>query len=247
MIKTIEKNGKTIIIVGTAHISRNSRDQVKQIIETEKPEIVGIELDANRFYSMMSGNKKKARLSDVLKTKKPFLFLLQFFLSKYQRKIAADFNMEPGEEMKQAAISAKTIGSKILLADRDVNITLEKLYKALTFKEKIRLLTTGFKMQKELGSDISVKKILEEAESEDSEFIRKIMDLLERRHKTLKTILIDERDEFIAYNIQQILKDEKINKIVLVVGAGHLSGIIKNIDKEDIDIRKIMCVKKNKQ
>jgi len=243
MIKTIEKNGKKIIIIGTAHISSNSRDQVREIIELEKPDIVGIELDAARFYAMMSGKKSKAKFSDILRARKPFLFLLQYFLSKYQKKIAADFNMEPGEEMKQAAISAKKVGSKVLLADRDVNITLEKLYKALTFKEKIRLLTTGFKMQKELGSDISVKKILKEAESEDSEFIRKIMDLLEKRHKTLKTVLIDERDEFIAYNIQQVLKDENVNKIVLVVGAGHLTGIIKNMDKEDIDIKKILSIR----
>ena len=246
MIKSIERNGKTIIIIGTAHISSKSRDTVKEVIERERPDIVGIELDAPRFYGMMSGNKRKSKFSDVFKTRKPFLFLMQYFLSKYQRKIAADFNMEPGEEMKQAAISAKEIGSKILLADRDVNITLEKLYNVLTFREKMRLLTTGFKMQKELGNDISVKKILDEAEAEDSEFIKKIMEVLEKRHKTLKMVLIDERDEFIAYNIQQVIKDEKVNKIVLVVGAGHMEGIIKNIDREDIDIRKILSIRKEK-
>jgi len=247
MIKTIERNGKTIIIIGTAHISSKSRDQVKEVIERERPEVVGIELDSSRFYSMMSNNKKKAKFSDVFKARKPFLFILQYFLSKYQRKIAADFNMEPGDEMKQAALSAKEVGSKILLADRNVNITLEKLYNVLTFREKIRLLTTGFKIQKELGSDISVKKILSEAEAEDSEFIKKIMDVLEKRHRTLKRILIDERDEFIAYNIQQTLKDEKVNKIVMVVGAGHTEGIIKNIDREDIDIKSILKYKEEKE
>jgi len=247
MLKIIEKNNKKIIIIGTAHISSKSRDQVKEIIENERPDIVAIELDAARFYSMMSGKKNTAKLSDAFKTRKPFLFLLQYFLSKYQKKIAADFNIEPGEEMKQAAISAKLINAKLLLADRDVTITLEKLYNVLTFKEKLRLLNTGFKMRKELGDDISVQKILSEAEADDSMFITKIMDILEKRHKKLKQVLIDQRDEFIAYNIQQILKDENIKTIVLVVGAGHTNGIIKNLDNENIDLKEILSTKKDKK
>jgi len=247
MIRVVEKNGKKVTIIGTAHISSKSRDQVKEIIENEKPNVVGIELDASRFYAMMSGKKSTAKFTDAFRSRKPFLFLLQYFLSKYQKKIAADFNMEPGEEMKQAALSAKVVGARILLADRDVNITLQKLYNALTFREKLRLLNTGFKMQKELGKDISVQKILSEAEAEDSEFINKIMEILERRHKKLKQALIDERDEFMAYNIQQVLKDENVTNVVLVVGAGHTNGIVKNLDNENIDIKSILSVKKEKK
>jgi len=243
MIRIIEKEDKKITIIGTAHISSKSRDQVKEIIEREMPDIVAIELDTARFYGMMSGKKSTAKFSDAFKSRKPFLFLLQYFLSKYQKKIAADFNIEPGDEMKQAALSARIVNAKILLADRDVNITLEKLYNVLTFREKIRLLRTGFKMRKELGDDISVQKILAEAESEDSAFITKIMDILEKRHKKLKQVLIDERDEFIAYNIQQALKDENIKHIVLVVGAGHTNGILKNLNNENIDLNKILSIK----
>ncbi len=243
MIRIIEKGDKKVTIIGTAHISSKSRDQVKEIIEREMPDIVAIELDAARFYGMMSGKKSTAKFSDAFRSRKPFLFLLQYFLSKYQKKIAADFNIEPGEEMKQAALSSKIVNAKILLADRDVNITLEKLYNVLTFREKFKLLRTGFKLRKELGDDISVQKILAEAESEDSAFITKIMDILERRHKKLKQVLIDERDEFIAYNIQQALKEENVKNIVLVVGAGHTNGIIKNLDNENIDIKKILSIK----
>ena len=245
MIKTIEKDNKQIIIIGTAHISKKNKEQVRETILIEKPEVVCVELDRDRYFSIMKGDgKREVKFSDIFRSRKPMQFLTYYVLAKYQNKIAKDFNITPGEEMTEAINTAKEVGAKVLLADRNINITMAKLNKALTFREKFRILGTGFKMRKELGENIDVQSLLSETENENGESpkIKKIMDILERRHKKLKDALINERDEFIAYNIQQALLDPLVNKVVVVVGAGHMDGIISNLDNKEINLRKILTV-----
>jgi pheromone shutdown protein TraB len=123
--------------------------------------------------------------------------------------------------------------------DRDINITLSKLLKRLTFKEKMNLLFGGLFIPKKELKKIDINKLMSEVETEEekSEIIEEIMKLFTKRHKKLKEILVDERDEFIAYNLQKIPEEN----IVVVVGAGHLDGIINNLNKE-IDIKKILTI-----
>jgi len=239
MIKTIEKDGKKIVLIGTAHISKKSKEQVKEVIEAEKPEIVAIELDRNRFLGLMNKDKVKPKLSQIFKTKKPFLFLLQFILSKYQKKIASDFNISPGEEMIQAVESAKMVGAKILLADRNINITLERLMKKLTFKDKLKLLFG--RMSKEDAKKVNINNLLKgvEESEETSEEVDKVIQLLMEKQKKLKEVLVDERDQYIAYQLQMV----EANCIVVVVGAGHVNGIASNLDNKEIDIKKLVSVK----
>ena len=248
MKKVIEINNKKLIIVGTAHISQKSKEQVKKTIEEERPEIVGIELDKQRFYSIMSKDRREIKFTDIFKARRPGVFFVQYFLAKYQKKIAGQFNISPGAEMIQAINSAKEIDAKILLADRDVNITLSRLLKSLNFRDKWKIFFSGFKIKKELGDDLDINKILSEVEKEDEENtqINKIMDIFMKEHKKIKKILIDERDLFICYHIQKVLEDPNVNTIVLVVGAGHMPGIIKNIENKNINIKELLVIKKVK-
>jgi pheromone shutdown protein TraB len=150
--------------------------------------------------------------------------------------------------MIQAINSAKEVDAKILLADRDVNITLSRLLKTLNFRDKWRIFFSGFKIKKELGEDLDINKILSEVEKEDEDNtqINKIMNIFMREHKKIKRILIDERDLFICYHVQKVLEDPKVNTIVLVVGAGHMPGIIKNIENKNINIKELLVIKKVK-
>ncbi len=243
MIKTVFYEEKKITILGTAHISKKNKEQVKDVILSEKPDVVAVELDKQRFYSMMNKKKRETKFTDILRSKKPFLFLTYYVLSKFQKKIAYKFNITPGEEMLQAVHSAREVNSKILLADRDAQLTLQKLLKCLSFLEKIKIFLSGFSMKKEIG-DFSIESLLEEVEKkEESKQVNKIMNVFMKKHKKLKRILIDERDQFIAYQLQLVLKDENVNNIVLVVGAGHVQGIINNLDNKNIDIKKIVSFK----
>lgn len=245
MIKTIFYNNKKIIIVGTAHISKKSKKKVKETIDLEKPDVVGIELDRKRFQSMMTKeNKREIRFKDVFKVKKPGLFLVYYVLQKFQKKIASKFDTTPGEEMMQGVISAQENKSKLLLLDRDAEFTLSKLLKNLTFKDKFRLFFGGFNTRKELGKDFDVNTILKSVDDEESgEKINKLLEIFMKRHKTLKRIMIDERDQFMAYGIRKILEQEDVNSIVVVVGAGHVQGMSKEIFNENIDVKKLLSYK----
>ncbi|MFA5746057.1 MAG: TraB family protein [archaeon] len=241
MIKEIDFENKHIIIVGTAHVSSKNRDQVKNIILEKKPTAVCVELDTNRLYALMHPEEqKKPKFSNIFKTKQKSVFLLNYILSGLQKGIAKKFNITPGEEMLSAVEGAKEVGAKIYLVDRDINITLQKLLKRLTFGEKVKVIFGGLFIPKKEVEKINIDRLMSEVENEEekSEIIEEIMKLFTKRHKKLKEILIDERDEFIAYNLQVIPEET----IVVVVGAGHMEGIIKNLENRNINLRKILTI-----
>jgi len=240
MIKEIDFENKHITIIGTAHVSSKSAEQVRNIILEKKPTAVCLELDFNRLLGLLNPDKeKKPKLKDIFKTKNKSAFLLGYTLGGLQKGIAKKFNMNPGEEMVFAFNSAKEIEAKVYLVDRDINITLQKLLKRLTFGEKIKLIFGGLFIPKKELEKINIEKLMSEVETEEdkSEIIEEIMKLYSKRHKKFKEILIDERDQFIAYHLQKIPEEN----IVVVVGAGHMDGIIENLDKE-INLRKILTI-----
>jgi len=240
MIKELDFRNKHITIIGTAHVSHKNKEQAKQIILEKQPTAVCVELDPNRLYALLHPEtQKKPRLSSVFKSKHKSAFLLSYILGGLQKNIAKKFNITPGEEMLSAIDGAREVGARVYLVDRDINITLQKLLKRLTFKEKIKLIFGGLFIPKKEIEKIDINKLMSEVETEDekSEIIEEIMKLFTKRHKKLKEILIDERDEFIAYNLQVIPEEN----IVLVVGAGHIEGIVENLEKE-INLRKILTI-----
>jgi len=240
MIKEIDFNNKHITIIGTAHVSSKSAEQVRNIILEKKPTAICVELDFNRLSGLLNPEKeKKPRLKDIFKTKNKSAFLLGYTLGGLQKNIAKKFNINPGAEMISAINSAKEIEAKVYLVDRDINITLQKLLKRLTFGEKLKLIFGGLFIPKKELEKINIEKLMSEVETEEdkSEIIEEIMKLYSKRHKKFKEILIDERDQFIAYQLQKIPEEN----IVVVVGAGHMDGIIENLDKE-INLRKILTI-----
>jgi pheromone shutdown-related protein TraB len=245
MINTILYENKKVILIGTAHISKKSKQLVKETIEKEKPDIVGIELDINRLRSIMSKEKKKEiQFKDVFKAKKPVLFMVYYVLHKFQKGIASKFDTTPGEEMIQGVLSAKENDCKLILLDRDAEFTLEKLIKNLTFKDKMRLLFGGFSIKKELGKDFDINVLLKSVDDEESnKKVNKILNIFMKKHKTLKRIMIDERDQFMAFGIRETLKNPEINSMVVVVGAGHIEGLSKEIFNDKINVKKILSIK----
>ncbi len=223
-IHRLAQDGKEFILVGTAHVSRQSSELVEQVIAAEKPDTVCVELCSARFDAIKQ--KKKWQETDIVKVireKQTFLLLSQLLMASFQKKIADKFGVKPGEEMLRAINQAEKTGAEIVLADRDIRITLLRTWRTMRFWNKIKLLP-GILLSMLTSEDIS---------EEDIEKL-KLGDVLELAIETfgqklpeIKIVLIDERDKYLADKI----KNAPGSKIIAVVGAGHVPGILENIEK----------------
>lgn len=224
-ITRIDLNGKELILIGTAHVSRLSAEQVKEVIERERPDSVCIELDEQRYQSIMDSNKwKETDIFKVIKDKKATLLLMNLAISSFQKRLAKQFNIKPGQEMIQGIESAKEVGANLVLADRNIQITFSRIWSNLGFSGKSQLLTAVFFsiFSKETISE----KDLEEMKSQDT--LNAVLAEFTKSFPKLKTPLIDERDKYLA----QKIKDAPGDKVVAVLGAAHVPGITKEIHKE---------------
>ncbi|MGD0276399.1 MAG: TraB/GumN family protein [Syntrophales bacterium] len=223
-IRRISYHGKEIILIGTAHISRVSADLVERVIKEEKPDSICVELCPSRYEAIC--RKEQWQEMDIVKVgrqKWTSLLLFQLIMASFQKRMALKFNFTPGEEMLRAIRLAEEAGADIVLADREIRITILRAWRQMGIRSKIRLLP-----------DLLLYLILtEEIREEDIEKLKQ-EDLLEtvlqtvgRQLPELKTTVINERDQFMAHKIGSAPGV----KIVAVVGAGHVPGIAKHIDK----------------
>lgn len=211
---------KEVVLIGTAHVSQQSVDLVKKIVESEKPDTVCVELCPSRYQTISQKDSwQNMDIIKVIKEKKSFLLLSNLMLAAFQKRIAAKLDIRPGQEMVQAIESAKQAGAQIHLADRDVRVTLGRTWRKMGLWTRLKLI---FQMVLSLGD-------MEEIEAEDVERMKK-QDVLEavlaevgQSMPTLRYTLIDERDQYLAVKI----RTAPGNKIVAVVGAGHVPGILK--------------------
>lgn len=211
---------KKLIIVGTAHVLQKSVEEVKTVIENEKPDAVAVELCPARYKALI-GEREEVKVSEILKKGDFFLILLQLLLGYFQRKIGEEMKTKPGEEMLTAINKAKEINADILLIDRDITITFKRLWGQMSFFEKLKFFY--YMLRGSFGKDVEVEEMLRED----------IIDLLVKEFRKISPkaakVLIDERDEFMAFNLLRAM--ERYNKVVAVVGAGHKKGIVEAMQR----------------
>lgn len=216
---------KELILVGTAHVSPRSVKDVKEVIETENPETVCIELDKNRFQTITE--KEKYQNTDVIKIikdGKSGLFLVNLILSNYQRKMAEQFNIQSGQEIIQAIESSNDIGAELVLADRDIQTTFKRIWKSCSFWDKSKLLTAI--LFSIFDNEEITEEDLEKLKQED--ILTASINELGEQFSGVKSVLVDERDQYLAENI----KNAPGNKVVAVMGAAHVPGVTKEIYKK---------------
>ncbi|AOM83087.1 TraB/GumN family protein [Salisediminibacterium beveridgei] len=221
-IKRLRIDDKEVILVGTAHVSKQSAEQVKDVIESEQPDTVCVELDEQRFQSIREENKwKDMDIFKVIKEKKASLLMMNLLISSFQKRMAKQFGIKPGQEMIQGIDSAEEIGAELILADRNIQITFARIWKNVGFWGKAKLMTAI------MGSVINKEEIseeeLERMKSED--MLNSALEEFTRSFPTLKVPLIDERDQYLA----QMIKSSPGNKVVAVLGAAHVPGILEQI------------------
>jgi pheromone shutdown-related protein TraB len=225
----LQIDDKQVILIGTAHVSKESAQQVRQVIQEENPDTVCVELCQSRYQSIRQKERwQETDIVKIIKEKKSFLLLSNLLLASFQKRIAKKLDIKPGQEMITAIETAEEMDAEIHLADRDIRTTLSRTWRAMGLWSKIKLL---FQLMLSLGEveEISEDDI-EKMKNED--VLETLLAEVGKSLPVLKKILIDERDQYLAEKI----RTAPGGKIVAVVGAGHVPGI-KKYWNTDIDIR----------
>ena len=228
MVHHLRFENKEIILIGTAHVSRESSDLVAAVIEAEKPDTVCVELCASRYQTIrMKDQWQNMDIVKVIREKKTFLLLSNLILAAFQKRIAAKLDIVPGAEMIRAIESADALGATVHLADREIRVTLSRAWKTMTFWEKNKLLSQLLISFAE-ADDISAEDI---EKMKEQDVLEALMADVGKSMPMLKRILIEERDQYLAEKIRTAPGE----RIVAVVGAGHVAGIKANWE-QPIDI-----------
>jgi len=216
---------KEILLIGTAHVSKQSAQEVKEIIETEKPDSVCIELDEERYRSILNKNKwQNMDIIKVIKEKRAILLLMNLILSTYQKKMARQFDINPGQEMIQGIQSANKVGAHLVLADRNIQTTFKRIWRGVGFWGKIKLFySIVFSI---LDDEEISEEELEKMKTED--ILTSALKELSSSFPELKKHLVDERDQYLA----QKIKEAPGEKVIAVLGAAHIPGIKLQITRE---------------
>ncbi len=216
--KRLSYEDKEVTLLGTAHVSRESTQRVQEVISETRPETVCIELCESRYKSMTQKNRwQDTDLLKVIREKKAFLLLSNLMLAYFQKKIGEKLGIKPGAEILQAISSAEAVGARIHLADRDIRTTLSRAWRLMGIWTKLKVL---FQLTTSIGDlgEITEKEI-EEMKKKD--VLEALLSEMGQSLPEIRRILIDERDQYLAYRI----RNAPGNRIVAVVGAGHVPGI----------------------
>ena len=231
-VKVLDVNGKMVYLVGTAHVSRQSVDDVIVTCREVKPDSVCVELCRGRYKSLVQREKwKKMDLFKVLKQGKALFLLVQLIMTAFYRKLGKKLGVEPGAEMLEGARQAEKLGAKLVLADRDIEITLKRVWGYLNFWNKFKLF--GELLAGVIFGEKIDENLVENMKEQDQ--LENVMQVFTKSFPEIKKRLIDERDIYLAQKIRSAPGD----KVVAVVGAAHVPGIQANI-YEDISIDEIM-------
>ncbi len=238
----IELNGREFILVGTAHISQASVDEVETVIRAENPDKVCVELDEGRYKTIVeNATWKNIDISRVLKEKKGFLLFANIILTSFQKRLGLETGVKPGEEMVKAIHLAKELGIETVLCDREVQTTLRRAWakSSLWGKNKMLAVLLSSLLTNEKISPEELEKIKEK------DIMHSMLEEMSRYLPKVKEVLIDERDRYLAVKIFQT----QGRKIAAVVGAGHVDGIIGHLKlladgKEEADVSELETIPK---
>jgi len=217
---------KNLTIIGTSHIAQESINEVEFSINSIKPTIIALELDKERLYALTNDIQRNPSILSITKIGfKGYLFSI--FGAWIERKLGKLVGISPGSEMKKAAEMAKKNKIKIALVDQDIKITLKKLSKEITLKEKFTffydLISSPFKKTAKVNIDLN------KVPSQD--FIKKVLKQVKDRYPSFYKVLVSDRNKVMAKNLYSLIGKYPNEQILAVVGAGHEIDIINEIKK----------------
>ncbi len=218
-IHRLREDDREFLLLGTAHVSAASVRLVEETIRDWRPDTVCLELCASRYQALRQRERwRDTDIVRVLRQRKASVLLVNLLLASFQKRIAQGLEVEPGAEMRRAAEAAEELGAQIRLVDRDIRVSLTRLWRRLRFRERFRLLY-------ELAHALFVPPAVDPEEIERlkrRDVLEAMLAEIGRTVPTLKRVLLDERDGFLAAKIRQAPG----TRVLAVVGAGHLPGIL---------------------
>ncbi len=228
----IQLKNMDVVMVGTAHVSKTSIEEVLSTIREEKPDAVAVELCQARYDIMKNPLAwQNMDIFKVIKEKKTAFLMANLVMASFQRRIGEKLGVKPGDEMRAAIEEAEASGMEVVLVDRNVQITLARAWRGLGFWEKMKLLygalTSIFEVE-ELG-----EKDIERLKEKDA--LTSAVEEMARYAPTIKQVLIDERDAYMARKLADIPKE----KVVGIIGAGHMKGILSQIENPVEDLARL--------
>lgn len=236
-----EIDGKTIYLIGTAHVSPESVELVKRAAGELKPDSICIELDEARYNNIKNPKKwEDTDLIKVIKSKRVGFLLAQLILGSYQKKIAGGLNSKVGGEMLAGMECAEEQGANLVLADRDLQVTFMRIWRKMSFFRKLKLIISLiFSFGGDEGEEISEEELKELMQKD---LLDSALSELKQEYPEIGEILIDERDAYLAYKI----KNAPGGTVLAILGAAHVPGIKSKIESA-INIDEISEVPKKKK
>lgn len=218
-VRRVDLDGREILVVGTAHVSRESVAEVRSVIESERPDVVCVELDEGRYRNLTDlGRWRNTNISQVIREGRAMLLLTSLVMASFQRRIGNKLGVVPGAELLEAVRSAEAVGARVVLADRDIQITLRRAWGRFGWRER-------FKIISQLTASLFAVEEVDEQTIEElkrQEKLSDVLSLLADEFPTMKQTLIDERDVYLA----QKIREAGGQRVVAVVGAGHVPGLL---------------------
>ena len=233
MVDFLTCDGKQIILIGTAHVSRQSAKLVEDTIHEQTPDTICVELCETRLASLKDADRwRNMDIVKVIKEKKALMLFMNLLLASFQKKMADKFDIKPGQEMINAIRSAEKINACLVPADREIQVTLSRVWRGMGFWEKIKFITS---LIFSFGAAEDIKEEdIEKMKQED--ILQTILSDVKKTHPIIEKVLINERDQFLAEKIRTAPGE----KIVAVVGAAHAPGIKRYLASNDkIDLAEL--------
>jgi pheromone shutdown-related protein TraB len=235
-VHVVRVDGREFVLVGTAHVSRESADLVREVIESERPDRVCIELDEKRHAALSQRQRfESLDLREVIRTRQLATLILNLALAAYQRQLGGKLGVMPGTELLEAAVVARELGIPVSLVDRDVRITLRRAWRSMSWWQKFMLFSSA------LGSLFERTELGEEElrELRNQDVVSRLMQELGAAFPSLKAVLIDERDAYLTHR----MKEAPGERVVAVVGAGHVEGIRRGLlESAPADLRALEVI-----
>ena len=230
----LDYQGKEIILVATAHVLKQSAELIKKVIHEEQPDSVCVELDKERYKSILNPKAwENTDIIQVIKSKKVGFLLANLILGSYQKRIAKDLDTVAGQEMLEGINSAKETGAQLILADRSIQTTFTRIWRKLNLWDKAKLL---FDL---LVSEDDDKSLSNEDVSEllKTDVLASVTAQVRGQFPKIADILISERDQYLAH----MIKEAPGKIVVAVLGGAHVPGVAQEIFKTQ-DIAELSTV-----
>ncbi len=226
-VTRIDHEGRELYLIGTAHISQQSVEEVRSTILSLRPDTVCVELDTTRHAGLIDDSAwRRLDIEKAIRERRVVFMLAGLALSAYQKKMGDKLGVRPGAELLSALHAAKEVGAEVVLADRDVQITLKRAWRGLSAREKAQLLgvvSVPFDKNPELDVELTAERV---EQLKNNKTMTDLLTEMASAFPGIKRPLIDERDLYLISK----LREAAGQRVVGVVGAGHVPGMVANLN-----------------